>query len=82
MAGTRVAAEARSDEAPAAAASRVGWMDALRVTAVAGVIVIHAATAYIVDVDWCYQERTTSTLTPTLLAAHRSEQASRMSRNR
>jgi glucan biosynthesis protein C len=32
------------------------------------VIVMHAATAYILDIDWYYQERTTSTLTPTLLA--------------
>jgi hypothetical protein len=43
-------------------------MDTLRVTAIAGVIVMHAATAYILDIDWYYQERTTSTLTPTLLA--------------
>jgi glucan biosynthesis protein C len=68
MAGTPVAAEARPDRAPAAAASRVGWMDTLRVTAIAGVIVMHAATAYILDIDWYYQERTTSALTPTLLA--------------
>jgi hypothetical protein len=32
------------------------------------VIILHAATAYILDIDWYYQERTTSTLTPTLLA--------------
>jgi hypothetical protein len=43
-------------------------MDTLRVTAIAGVIVMHAATAYILDIDWYYQERTTSTLTPTLMA--------------
>jgi glucans biosynthesis protein C len=35
---------------------------------IAGVIVLHAATAYVLDIDWYYQERTTSTLTPTLLA--------------
>jgi glucans biosynthesis protein C len=32
------------------------------------VIVLHAATAYILDIDWYYQERTTSTLTPVVLA--------------
>jgi peptidoglycan/LPS O-acetylase OafA/YrhL len=48
--------------------SRLGWMDTLRVTAIAGVIVMHAATAYILDIDWYYQERTTSALTPTLVA--------------
>ena len=67
MAGMRVAAGTRPDQAPAVAA-RVGWMDTLRVTAIAGVIVMHAATAYLIDIDWYYQERTTSTLTPTLLA--------------
>lgn len=67
MAGTRVAAGTRPAEAPAVA-SRLGWTDTLRVTAIAGVIVMHAATAYILDVDWYYQERTTSALTPTLLA--------------
>lgn len=67
MAGTRVAAGTRPDQAPAAA-SRVGWMDTLRVTAIAGVIVMHAATAYILDIDWYYEERTTAALTSTLLA--------------
>jgi hypothetical protein len=62
-----------SDQIPAshhvaAAASRLGWMDTLRVTAIAGVIVMHAGTAYILDIDWYYQERTTSALTPTLAA--------------
>jgi glucans biosynthesis protein C len=69
MAGTRVAAGTRPAEAPVAAALHVGWMDTLRVTAIAGVIVMHAATAYILDIDWYYQERTTSTLTPTLVAS-------------
>jgi hypothetical protein len=45
-----------------------GWMDTLRVTVIAGVIALHAATAYILDIDWYYQERITSTLTPALLA--------------
>jgi glucans biosynthesis protein C len=66
MAGTQVAAGTRPDQAPAAA--RLGWMDTLRVTAIAGVIVMHAATAYLLDIDWYYQERTTSTLTSTLVA--------------
>ena len=67
MAGTRVVAGTRPDEGPTAG-SRVGWMDTLRVTAIAGVIVMHAATAYILDIDWYYQERTTSALTSTLVA--------------
>jgi glucans biosynthesis protein C len=56
------------ETAPARAAGRAGWMDSLRVTVIAGVIVLHAATAYILDIDWYYQERTTSAVTPTLLA--------------
>jgi glucans biosynthesis protein C len=68
MAGTQLAAGTRPDKPPAAAASRLGWMDTLRVTAIAGVIVMHAGTAYILDIDWYYQERTTSALTPTLAA--------------
>jgi hypothetical protein len=42
-------------------------MDNLRITAITGVIVLHAATAYILDIDWYYEERTTSALTPALL---------------
>lgn len=39
---------------------RRAWLDNLRVTLIAGVIVAHAATAYIVDVGWYYEERTTN----------------------
>jgi hypothetical protein len=65
--GARAAAVARPDAAASPATSRAGWMDNLRVAVIAGVIILHAATAYILDVDWYYQERTTSTLTPLLL---------------
>jgi hypothetical protein len=68
MTGARAAAVARPDAAASPATSRAGWMDNLRVAVIAGVIILHAATAYILDVDWYYQERTTSTLTPLLLA--------------
>lgn len=47
----------------AAPKSRRGesWVDNLRVVLIAGVIVVHAATAYVVDVPWYYDdERTTS----------------------
>ncbi len=47
---------------------RTAWADNLRVTLIAGVVVAHAATAYVVDVPWYYEERTTSTLTPLLLS--------------
>ena len=66
--GARAAAGARPDAAASPATSRAAWMDNLRVAVIAGVILLHAATAYILDVDWYYQERTTSTLTPLLLA--------------
>jgi len=55
-------------KASATVRPRAGWMDNLRITAITGVIVLHAATAYILDIDWYYQERTTSALTPALLA--------------
>jgi glucans biosynthesis protein C len=46
---------------------RAGWIDSLLVTAIAGMIVVHAATAYILEIDWYYQERTTSELVPAVL---------------
>jgi Acyltransferase family len=49
---------------------REQWADNLRVIVIAGVIVMHAAVAYLVDIaDWYYQgERVTSGLWPALLA--------------
>jgi hypothetical protein len=44
------------------------WVDTLRVVVIAAVIVVHATTAYIVPIDWYYQERTTSELLATLLS--------------
>ena len=46
------------------------WVDNLRVLVIAGVIVVHTATAYVVDIaGWYYEdERTTSELWSTLLA--------------
>ena len=39
---------------------REAWPDSLRVVIIAGVIVMHAATGYVVDVGWYYEERTSS----------------------
>ena len=54
--------------APPAAKPRRAWMDNLRIVLISGVIVAHAATAYVVDVGWYYEERTTSELTQTVLS--------------
>lgn len=43
-------------------------MDNLRIVLISGVIVAHAATAYVVDVGWYYEERTTSELSETLFS--------------
>jgi glucan biosynthesis protein C len=50
------------------AAGRALWLDNLRIALIAGVIVAHVATAYVVDVDWYYQERTTTQWASTLLS--------------
>jgi len=50
-AGIPSAAEART---------RTAWLDNLRVVLIGGVIAAHVATAYIVEVDWYFEERTTS----------------------
>ena len=43
------------------AGNRLPWIDRLRLCIIAGVIVMHASTAYVVNVGWYYEERTTST---------------------
>jgi hypothetical protein len=50
--------------APAAApvATRLPWVDNLKIAVIAGVVVVHAAMAYLIDADWYYMERTTSEL--------------------
>jgi glucans biosynthesis protein C len=51
--------------APAAtpATARLPWVDNLKLAVIAGVVVVHAATAYILDIDWYYDtERSTSQL--------------------
>jgi glucan biosynthesis protein C len=50
--------------APAAtpAAARLPWVDNLKVAVIAGVVVVHAAMAYLIDADWYYMERTSSEL--------------------
>jgi glucan biosynthesis protein C len=43
---------------PAVAVPRQAWVDNLRVAVIVGVIAAHVSTAYILDVDWYYEERT------------------------
>src|SRR5687767_9183734 len=47
--------------------TRIPWMDRLRVVTIAGVVVAHAATAYVVDIGWYYEERTSRTMVSDLL---------------
>jgi len=48
---------------------REQWADNLRVAVIAGVIVAHTATSYVVDIPWYYDdERTTSGVWPMLLS--------------
>jgi hypothetical protein len=54
--------------APASGVARLPWVDNLKIGVIAGVVVAHAATAYVVDIDWYYQERTTSGLWQALLS--------------
>jgi hypothetical protein len=64
----RLVGGAAEAEAPTVAA-RLVWVDNLKITVIAGVIVVHAATAYLLDAfDWYYDtERTTSQLWEPLL---------------
>jgi glucan biosynthesis protein C len=47
---------------------RQAWMDNLRVAVITGVIVLHVATAYILDTSWYYEERTASAVAEVVLA--------------
>ncbi len=47
---------------------RQAWMDNLRVAVITGVIVLHVATAYILDISWYYEERTASAVAEVVLA--------------
>jgi surface polysaccharide O-acyltransferase-like enzyme len=48
---------------------REQWADNLRVAVIAAVIIVHTATAYVVDVPWYYNdERTTSGVLPAVLS--------------
>jgi Acyltransferase family len=48
---------------------RHAWMDNLRVAVIAGVVITHVATAYALDIDWYYEERTASAVTEVVLAS-------------
>ena len=70
--GTAVQDEGRlavGAAAPGAApvAMRLAWVDNLKVAVIAGVVIVHAAMAYLIDADWYYMERTTSQLWPPLV---------------
>ncbi len=56
MAGPAVEVPRTGASAPA----REAWPDTLRVVVIAGVIAMHAATGYVVDIGWYYEERTSS----------------------
>ncbi len=49
-------------------AGRAAWPDNLRLALICGVIVAHAATAYVVDVSWYFEQRTTPALASTVLS--------------
>jgi glucans biosynthesis protein C len=54
-------ADRPSTTGPATPSHRLAWIDSLKVVTIAGVVVFHAATAYITDVaGWYYEARTTS----------------------
>jgi glucans biosynthesis protein C len=48
---------------------RWAWMDNLRVVVIAGVIVEHVATAYVLDIDWYYEERSSNAVTEAIVGA-------------
>lgn len=59
---------ASSRDTAARSRPREQWADNLRVAVIAGVIVVHTATAYVVDIPWYYDdERVTSGVMPVLL---------------
>ena len=62
----RLVVGAAAPGAPPAAA-RLAWVDNLKIAVIAGVVVVHAAATYVLDVDWYYMERTTSGLWEVLL---------------
>jgi len=60
---------ASSQDTVARSRPREQWADNLRVAVIAAVIVVHTATAYVVDVPWYYNdERTTSGVLPAVLS--------------
>ena len=58
-----------SQDTVARSRPREQWADNLRVAVIAGVIVVHTAIAYVVDIPWYYHdERTTSGVWPMILS--------------
>jgi len=69
---TKVRAPGRAEALPdirVPGSHRLAWMDNLRVAVIVGVIVTHVATAYVLDSDWYYEERTSHAATEAVVAS-------------
>jgi Acyltransferase family len=68
---SRVAAQGHSQRTERASGRdrRWAWMDNLRVAVIAGVIVEHVASAYVLDIDWYYEERSSNAVTEAIVGA-------------
>ncbi len=66
---TETSAVRRTDGRFVLSGPRQAWMDNLRVAVIAGVVITHVATAYVLDVDWYYEERTATVVSEVVLAA-------------
>jgi fucose 4-O-acetylase-like acetyltransferase len=51
------------------AVGRQAWVDNLRVAVIVGVIAAHVSTAYVLDIDWYYEERTARAVSETVFSA-------------
>ena len=59
----------RAETAVRVPLARHSWMDNLRVAVIVGVIITHVATAYVLDSDWYYEERTAHAVTEAVVAS-------------
>jgi glucan biosynthesis protein C len=59
----QIPAHLGADDKEFPSTARYEWMDNLRVVLIAGVIGAHVASAYVIDSDWYYVERTTNAVT-------------------
>jgi glucans biosynthesis protein C len=56
-----------AEQLPAVTTHHAAWIDRLRVAVIAVVIAFHAATTYLIPIDWHYEERTAPELVGMLL---------------